>query len=147
MSHTQGISIDIGFGSTKILDATFLEDWAKVIRGSRGHISIDYGNSYSNAMDYYSSETPREREKRKIDTKLQDYTDSIQGLERQAFRKIKEKQRGDRYTSSYGTNNSNAKSYISKKVIDRERDGILRAVEKLKEDKEEFYTEHLEYFI
>jgi len=139
MSHTQGMSIDIGFGSTKILDSTFLEDWAKIIRGSRGHISIDYGT----AMDYYSSETPREREKRKIDTKLQDYTDSIQGLERQAFRKVKEKQRGDRYTSSYG----NSKGFISKKVIDRERDGILRAVEKLKEDKEEFYTEHLEYFI
>lgn len=105
-----------------------------------GYYSIGYGQG---AFDYSPEpETEAQKNKKGIVSKLREFDSTIQKYYRQANKVGHRKNRHE----AIGRRNHKS-GYVSKKSLDREKDMYLKSIEQVKKEREEYYDEHLEYFI
>lgn len=134
------------------LDALLKQMMNNTLYGANQSGKSWYGNGYYNAMGYtygqgafdYSPEPETEAQKNKkgIVSKLREFDSTIQKYYRQANKVGHRKNRHE----AIGRRNHKS-GYVSKKSLDREKDMYLKSIEQVKKEREEYYDEHLEYFI
>lgn len=98
--------------------------------------------SYGDLGQWSEPQTESEKHKREIEDKLREFDSNIRKLSRQASKIGNRANRNDRIGKR-----SFKGGFVSKKSLDKERNTYMLAIENLKQEKEDYYDENLEYFI